>query len=219
MSDRLRELNELLQRAEQQEAEIKEGADDAAALVRELRAKIAEEKRRRRHLRGLSLIPPVGAGVAWLVQRIREHVIIVSNAALSAATLALGISIGSHETPHHTPRPRHIQRPGTQPSPSEPTATPTTPMTHRPSATPHTSPPIRLPSIPTRAVPPLVPSPGSGVAGLTPTAVLSPQPTTSTTRPRCLMRYNVGRIRVDVDCRYRSPVKLRPLLDAKQDVS
>lgn len=159
MPDRLKKLNDLLRAAEQKADETKQNASDADQLVRDLRAKIASEKKSRRHLRGLSLVP----AATWAAHQLHQHAAVAVSTAALILGLGAGLLLGPDQHDHHGAIP-------TAPAPiptQEPTPTTASPTGTTPSR-----------SSPSGMAPPGEPMPTPG-APSTPSAATASPPTTS----------------------------------------
>lgn len=172
--DRLRQLHQLLPRAEANAERLHAASDDADAVVQDIRTAIVEEKKGHRHLRGLPLLFPAalataGAVVRWAGRNSTAAATIGAGATVAAAT-AVGVSPLVVDPPADqivtAPKPPAISRPHTAHTPppkrrGPPTASPSPSVPGRPGkrARPTldagTRPPLKTHELPlkTRAVP------------------------------------------------------------------
>lgn len=145
---RMRDLNVLLARAEENATAAQQVAADAVQDLRDIKARITQERRRRGHLRGLVFIPVSLSSAALAARWLSAHKAVIAStaggAATGAAVAAIGIAaLAGPGAANHpaTPAPAYV---GALP-PSGHNPPPTGPPKSGPPA-PAASKPLRLPA-------------------------------------------------------------------------
>ena len=128
-SERLQQLNDFLPKAEAHANECQIAAENAEALVRATRAAIAEEKRKRRHLRALPLLFPAALAAAGAAGRWAGRNSTGVAAFGAGVTLAAAAAVGVTQLSDDPPTVRRVVTapPASSSPPAGLTPTPTKP--------------------------------------------------------------------------------------------
>jgi len=154
---RMRNLNDLLARAEENVTQTQQNAAIAVRTLRDIKAEIARERGRRSHLRGLALIPASLGGAVLAVRWLAAHRVVVAGAAGGVVTGAVAgiVTLAAITGPG-------VTDPDIAPAPTY-GALPPAGRTPQPAGPPKSGPPAS--PAPSRSEPTTAPPPGGDPSG------------------------------------------------------